>query len=368
MRRAAVVSIWLGLQLGCTTTLFVPAAFDGGASSSGGNGGISGGSNGGKSGSTGSGGRTGSGTGGSGSGMCNRMKLAWDIYKTELVFSVGRNYSMSTAFGNTTRMAAVQQSVRSLVQANQTIVSFGYQDFPSAASCTNGTACCANTDVVYPTLGTSFMSIDQALRMCDLAASMPGCVSQSNARPIGDALNDALNSPFPIFDFRVDDKRDHTMVLIVDGPPGCSSEDPVSSCDSAKFQVSKLNNAPVKTYVVKVGDDAESSNCLQQIAQYGGAPVYMGKDPGQLMQSLTQIVASAAQAACFITLTAPPSDPSRVSLEIRGQRIQPDNGTMNGWSYVGGSTDRIRVQGPPCTQLQDIEDDRDLVVWYGCPP
>ncbi|MEP6655116.1 MAG: hypothetical protein ABJA82_17260, partial [Myxococcales bacterium] len=128
-------------SIDCTEKLWLPAGgMDGGALADASNSG-SGGSGVSRDGSFGPGGRGGSGgvsgaSGGGGgrtgqSGCETLVKLP--LQKTRVVFSVGKNSSMTKPFGNNlTRLGAVQQALESAIMDNFNAVNFGYQDFPGA--------------------------------------------------------------------------------------------------------------------------------------------------------------------------------------------------------------------------------------------
>ncbi len=376
MRRTAVFISCITLGTGCPVEKWsLPGGvIDGGRDATGevsGSGGRTGGP--GTGGVPATGGRGGGlGTGGSGPQPCsNRVKLNWEIEKADLVFSVGRNSSMAAKFGDTTRMSAVQQTLRTLVMASQNAVNFGYQDFPSIGSCSNG-GCCTNSSPVYPSPG-AFGLIDQAMRTCDGLPSMNACVSQSDSRPVGDALRSTIN-PGPSRVFLPDNMRDRYLVLILDGAPVCDAEDPIQSCQTAQQQVSMLIRANINVYVVPVGDDAEMTACLRTIAlqaNNGTATVpftYPARDPAQLMMSMGKIVAKAAAASCVINLLSVPGDPTRVELFIRNHKILPDPSGQNGWSFIPGSPGTIQVHGTSCEELQDVQRTSDIEVWNACAP
>jgi hypothetical protein len=384
MRRSAVILALMTLGTNCTERLLLPGAVaDGGSDvmiqdrpggdSNGKGGNLASG------GGTGQGGRAGTGTGGTtGRPFCdNRTQLGFFIgRRADLLLSVGRDAPMATSFGNGTRMSIVQQTLRALVMANQYAVNFAYQDFPSPEACSDGSACCANSSPVYPNVAT-FTAIDQAMNRCySGAAPMRGCVSPSDSRPIANALHDAINPPqgFPPI-FGPGDLTDRYLVLLVDGAPGCSSENSTQACQTALAQISQLRKAPnfINTYVVPIGDDAQGSDCVRSMALQSSAPgttsnpfIYPGGDTGQLTQSLNQIVAKAAAASCVITLLSVPPDTNRVELDIQNQKVPRDPNGPDGWSFISGSQGKIEVHGSWCQRLQNAQNQGDVEVWLEC--
>jgi hypothetical protein len=373
MRRAAVLMVLLVCGTGCTERLLLPGSQS--------NGGTTGNPDAG-SGSGLAGGR--SGNGGAGGSTCKNRTLIRSMSqpKADLLLLVGRNPSMSTHFvddtsnpsnpTNTTRMTAVQSILDGLVTSYQFTVNFGYLEFPGAGAASCSSACCADAPSVIPPSPFSFAAIDKALRQCDGAPNMFGCVSQSDARPLADTFKSAAG----VF-ASLNSSGEQYAVLLIDGAPACGSEDPSSSCMAAKGQMGAqlLQQDNINLSIVTVGQDAEGVMCLQSIAETSGTAgnPYQARDTSQLLDSLTTIVTGAAQGACKIDLLTAVADPSQVSVTVfdssgMGTLIPKDPSGQNGWKFVSGSSQsRIVVQGPACQTVQKVKP-TDVQVWYGCPP
>lgn len=363
MRRPAIVPAWLFALLvvasiDCTEKLWLPAAgrVDAGAiadantsgsagsdigrdaSSGQGRGqgrGQGGGGGGGTGGTTGGGGRTGQ------SGCQTLVKLP--LQKTRMVFSVGKNSSMTRPFGNNgaTRLSAVQQALGSAIAENFNAVNFGYQDFPGTRPCAAGLGCCSGAFI--PPDSTTPGAIQGQLR-CDQPPFMKGCATPSDSRPIGAALQAAL-SLFP-----ASDGADHQLVLLVDGDPSCSSSEPTQACEAAQVARAQLRNTGmVTTFVVGLGQDAATSGCLAELALEGDHPLVIANDPTQLNDKLREIVNMAAVPSCVIKLM-PTVDPSTIRLFLNEHEEM--RGGSDGWEVVPGPVLKIRVNGNACRVLQ----------------
>lgn len=391
MRRIAVLlALTAALGGACNRPLLLPSDLLDGGTGTGGSGGAttsSGGAPGGSGGRTGLGGMSnGGGFGGGGkpgsggnNGMpefCqSRQRVQREIQRAKVVFALGRNATMATPFGTAgaTRLSAAQQVIRDVVKANQRAVAFGYEDFPAApGACQNGSSCCTNTSTfpAFPSL-FNYGLIDSALMSCDVSSGPSGCVFQSTSRPLADVLRNVLSPPqgAPLLDPL--DTADQRLVLIVDGSPGCSSEDAGVSCSNALKQLSQLR-ARVRIHVIPIGVDvdAESTACLKSIALQGDSEgttaqpfVYRAADPTQLTRSLYDIAADAANAACIIQLIQVPADSRRVSLEIQRQSVPRDQGSGNGWAFAPGSGSTIEVHGAWCDTLKNVTRDDEVTVW-----
>lgn len=389
MRRIAVLlTLTAALGGACNRPLLLPSDVPDGGPGTGGSGGAitgSGGAPGGSGGRPGSGGMSSGGAFGGGGkpagtggnsgmpGFCGEpQQLRSEIQWAKVVFALGRNASMNSSFGNSgaTRLSAAQQAIRAVVSANQRAVAFGYEDFPAAVGgCQNGSSCCANTATVpvFPSL-SNFALIDSALMSCDVSSGPSGCVFQSAARPLADVLRNVLMPPQrpPLLDPL--GTADQRLILMVDGPPGCSMEDMGVSCSNALNQLSQLS-ARVRIHVIPIGVEAEQSACLKSIALQGDPAgttaqpfVYRAADPMQLMQSLFAIVSDVSNAACIIQVFQPPADTRNVSLEIKRATVPRD--LANGWSFVSGSNNTIEVRGSWCEAMKDAAP-REVAV-YNC--
>jgi len=325
----------------------------------------SGGAGGGPGATSGTGGH---GDGGGGRGACTvTTALQFTTPPAELVFVVGRNNSMMSKFGDTTRMTAVQMDVHNVVDSNDSIIDFGYQGFPSFTGCPTGGTCCSSTDDGLQTGPAAKTSIDQVLyHPCDSSGAGTGCVAQTDSRAVSQALSDV----FDLFTSN-DPSSERTVVLILDGPPGCPTEDPGKACGSAQSQANwLLTHLGIKTYVVGVGDQAQGDDCLQQLASQGGTSnAYSALDPSALMKTLTQIV-NVAGITCTVELKVPPPDPNLVQVLVKGKEVHydPTGSTGGGWSYLsfGGSTVRIELHGSACALLSSPS--QLIQVWSGCAP
>jgi hypothetical protein len=283
---------------------------------------------------------------------------------TNLIFIVGRNMSMGTKIGETTRINAVQSALRNLIQPFQNKVNFGYAEFPGTGpgSCSN--TCCGPTNTVT-TQPNSLIAIGQAMDRCDFSQS---CLAPNDARPIAQALMAVptlrgSNSPFS------------TVVLLVDGPPGCPSEDPNQTCQPALDAVSMLKNFSSDLYVVALGQDAQNNKCLRNMAARGtvfpGEPIGIwegSQDPiAMLTTAIQPILDGAAETSCTIDLRSKPAHLDQVSLWVSGAEVPFDPSGRNGWRFQGDSSRRIEVSGRSCEDLRRARP-ADVYALFGCAP
>lgn len=269
------------------------------------------------------------------------MKLP--LQKTRMVFSVGKNSSMTRPFGNNgaTRLSAVQRALELAIADNFNAVNFGYQDFPGTRPCGAGLGCCSGAFI--PPDSTTGGAIQGQLR-CEQPSFMKGCATPSDSRPIGAALHAALSL------FAASDRADHQLVLFVDGDPSCSSSDPTQMCEAAKVARAELRNiGVVTTFVVGLGQEAATSSCLADLALEGDQLLRLANDPPQLNEVVRDIVNTAAIPSCVINLM-PTVDPSTIRLFLNEHEEM--RGGPDGWEVVPGPVLKIRVNGNACRVLQ----------------
>lgn len=372
LTRAALVA--LVAAIGCERTWDLPGQLGGSSgggrimnTGSGGGAAGPGGGSGGLSGSAGKGASGGSSQSGSGGRFPNcGFPLSSNVAIANVLFLVGRNQSMNDPFGDTTRMKGVATAVLNVVTANQQLVNFGYQDFPGTG-CMGSTTCCASMDFPVIPGRNNYKAIEGALA-CEPGPSSSGeaCVRMSDARPVWQALKSLT-----FFATSDGSSNQRYVILVIDGPPGCSTEDAVDSCKRALEQVTTLSaSKDVTPVVVALGDSAPNDPCLSQMALASGVDVFSSPqeatDTKNLTAVLNQIVSRAAPGSCTIDLYMAPTDTRYVSLILDGVVIP--RSMKDGWDFsAANSTTRIQVNGSYCATFQG-RGDKGYRVMQDCPP
>jgi len=323
---------------------------------------------------SGLGGRGDSGTGGSHvGGSCRAVPVQSSPFTADMVFVVGRNASMSTAFDNTIRMTAVQIAVHNAVVNEETFVNFGYQSFPSFTGCPDASMCCASSDDGLDVQPGAMSAIDKVLyRPCDQSQSGggTGCVAATDSRAVFQTLNSITNR----FGSSSDSSNDRYLVLLTDGPPGCPGEDPKQACGAAQGVVSTLammSHGGIKTFVVDVGENVGSDPCLDQLATAGNThmPAFYVDDPPTLANALNQITNVAAITSCTVVVPGG-GEADSLQVFVGGKEVHYEGAGLNGWNIISGgpqSSLRIQLHGSACAFSLGLHDP-SIAVWSGCPP
>jgi len=313
------------------------------------------------------------GTGGK-AATCTTTTVGSDIPKTNMLFLVGRDASMSMRLGGNgndmSRMAAVQSALKTLLEANENAINFGYVGFPSLEDCPNGLVCCVNSSndgYMPPQKGAAFNITGMLMSCPNGPASMMGCTSPNDARPVAQALQTA-NSIL----MGTTGDGDNQVVLIVDGPPGCPTDDPTTKCSAERQAVATLYNRNTKTFVIAIGDDAQNDSCLKQIAGFSSTDPFPVYDSASLMNTLKGAMAVPLAAACTVEVNQNIYGPGQLSLRLsdHNQDLQIpfiDGHQPDGWSSLGSSYTRLRINGMYCDMLQKSPSLK-VDVKGGCPP
>lgn len=286
--------------------------------------------------------------------------------KVYTIVSFDRSSSMSTPFGEGTRLSVGQQALREAIRPYQNAVRFGYNEFPgNTTTCTAALGCCAG-NVLIPVEGNAD-SIERKMADCE---NRPGtCITAATA-PIAEALTRCRSA------FANTSSGDRYILLVTDSEPSCPrGRDMMSACEDASSEAGDLNNnSSIKTIVVGVGDEVAHSDCLNDIASAGGAPrpgnpmqqFYPARDSTSLKTYIGEIIRNMAKRTCQLDVLEIPDDPERVSLYFAGREIPRDRANRNGWNFDGAI--KITVYGAHCEMLQSGRiPDREIKLVSACP-
>jgi hypothetical protein len=343
---ASLVALALGVSCRQTVVLDEAAGIDGGGGTAG----------------TKDGGGGGGGTGGTGS--CDSITGVPRL--PELMIVLDHSNAMNPPFGsnNLSRLSAMQTEIQRVVERYQSLVWFGYEEFPTSdpTSCSNASGCCAGQPTP-PSAGID--ALERALTACSSGMSgTDGCAYPFDQRPMADALAQISRMFTPS-----NANGHHRYVLLVTGgDASCGSSTGNMACNDAMNQASTLLiNSSVRTFVLGIGNDVSSSNCLDDIAQAGGEPVggrspfyYQATTQTDLDRDIGNIVGQqVAEDACLIIdLSSPAGDPSKVQVQIGDNfgnwtTVPPDK--FNGWDFRSGSNQQITLNGQWCTALTAMQ-------------
>lgn len=281
---------------------------------------------------------------------------------TDVMLVVARNSTMSSPFGNLTRIGAVQKVIRDAIAAYPDALNFGYLDFPELQDPSCAAGCCVGS-AVAPSPQTA-QQIGQALAPCDQGISTAGCVSTNDNRPMVAAFGAVLDS-FSRTVHGVPSSGARSVILFADNGPGCGGDSPPKACADLRDEVVMLAQQArtITTYVIPVGQDV---SCLNNIATVGSAAF----DLGDLTSQLTNALRELAKPYCSISLSQEPRNRSNVRILVDGVPLpRDDTGSGNGWSFHPGSSVLIDVRGASCDALQHVRayaEDVDVQEQFGC--
>jgi hypothetical protein len=250
------------------------------------------------------------------------------------------------ALDRSTGMGAAVDVAREALDLNATryqkVVRFGYVEFPGAGTICTQCGSCAST-ISRPSANLEGFSF--ALHACD--ATNPACPDSSQRGTIA-----ALSSCQLVFGSP--DRMRRFVLLISNGRPDCGSNQN-SGCMSAQGPIGQLLSVNVNTIVVAPGQlDADTSQCLQDLATAGGARsnFHPTQDATDLSFALGDITRAIALNACELELETPIVDPDRTALFWKNMPIPRLHNGNDGWELMRNGFEII-LHGQWCDHLVD---------------
>jgi len=292
-----------------------------------------------------------------GFGQCGQVYFT--PHTPDVILMVDRSTAMQVPFGNSsTRFVAAQTTLKGLVPANPA-VHFGYGQFPSPNGCGQGPGssdgCCAGD--IYRPSSNSLMAFDRFIQGCDRAP----CVSTQ--RPIGDALMHCRIAYDQL------DQNVKYVLLVIGGDPNCTN-DATTACSDAQGEAAKLSNAGIPTFVVAVGDELASDDCLNNLAVAGNRPLggsqsyYLATTPSDLTSALSNIIHKMARDACTFDLGFNSGGTDKLMVFFHNNPVNHDSG--NGWDFDNGNMFRITLYGDACDSfINSGADPQSIVIESG---
>jgi len=286
-----------------------------------------------------------------------KVNVRVDPRKTEVIVALDRSASMSAPFGATSisEVEAALEALGAAAERYQTLVQFGFVEFPGTRfGCTDTQGCCSGE--VDGFFGDPVSFVSEA-RRCDFP--MPGCVS-SFERPTKAALDTCKEA----YVQRGATNHSQYVLLVTDGEPTTCSGG--SSGCTASTTAGNLRAIDVKTLVVVLGNVPEH-DCLRNIALSGDADTgrdpfyYSATSPETLKTAIMTIIGSAARDACQLEVKDPIDDPNHVALFWSDALVA--RGNPQGWEFDKNQS-WITLRGAACDAL--LEGPRSELVVYEC--
>jgi hypothetical protein len=156
------------------------------------------------------------------------------------------------------------------------------------------------------------------------------------------------------------------MVLVTDGIPNCSDEDPATTIKA----IADAAAAGFQTFVIGIGNALGADiPTLDKMAVAGGKPragmprFYPAANRAELNAALASITVSIT--TCVFPLAAPPLDPDYVGVTVDARLIPRDPSHAQGWDYTRNGT-AVEIFGSECTDLRSGAA-MTVGVHFGCP-
>ena len=156
------------------------------------------------------------------------------------------------------------------------------------------------------------------------------------------------------------------IVLVTDGIPSCSDEDPATTIKA----IADAAATGFPTFVIGIGDeDASDMEALDSMALAGGKPraamprFYPAANRAELDAVLEAIAVSIT--TCVFPLAARPLDPEYVGVTVDSALVPRDPSHLQGWDYTLNGM-AVEIFGSVCTDLKNGAA-TSVGVHFGCP-
>jgi hypothetical protein len=282
---------------------------------------------------------------------------------SEAIFALDRSMGMMSAkLSDTTAFAAARDAIDQYASLYQTVISFGYVEFPADPYvfnyCTGSMQqqICCSSPLSQPSM--NFSLFHDAFTACDAAPPAQYCSMGNYQRPSVPALTSCYSS----FIQRSNHNKRYVL-LITNGAPDCGTNSG-SGCTDASMVASQLSMVKARTHVFVPGQiDSGTTDCLGKIAQQGGAttppyyhPSTTAADLGDDIGGVTRVI---AMDACRLDLppsARPLSSADGLALVWKDMQIPyADRTSYDGWDIPGnGNGFTIELSGSWCERW--IED------------
>ena len=264
----------------------------------------------------------------------------------EMIIALDRSTSMQQhPFDGMTRLQAAQAAIGKATKDHDGI-QFGLTLFPWP-SCGGGASCCAGDT----------NPLDNLESQVNCSNADGGCPSFGSDSP----SNFALRRCYEYFTKELPSKKAtiRFVLLITDKDPACSADasSGFSLCGPAIDAAKQLGQFGVQTFVVSLGSDANSTTCLQSIAELNASALYFAGDTQffwvpnqqQLGQQIDSIMTKVGKNLCRFTLVGQPSGqplgPDQVQVEVNGKNVPRD-----GYRF-DQNPNSLEILGDSCTDL-----------------
>jgi hypothetical protein len=284
-----------------------------------------------------------------GGALCPGMPIMITPQSPKVMVVLDRSDGMTGRFADSTPLAAARDALDQYSTRYQSVVWFGYSDFPGTMPC-GAQACCIGSNFIQP--GPKLQSFSMALHACDVGQT---CATPTGSqRPTLQAL-----SSIATFTFNQSDPLGRYVLLITNGRPDCASSGPgPGSCGdggNTVNAVTQLWGKNVLTYLVAPGQpDQETMQCLRDLAVAGGTisqPSYFhaSQDPPDLNGEIGDIIREIARDACTLDSEGMRIDPTEAALVWKDMQSVPRGGN-SGWDITDNGYS-ITLRGQWCDQL-----------------
>jgi hypothetical protein len=297
--------------------------------------------------------------------------LPFKMKTPEVIVALDRSSGMNQPMGGgMTELSAALTTLVPKVQSYQSLIRFGFIDFPDNLDSCPDSCCVSELYTPPPDPGMSNTGpLETAAYACNMSG--PGGNGMNNLNCPTDnprPTEVALEACAAYYQNGPQTSPRYVLLLTNGEPSGSCGGDAKGDCQDSEDQVIALSALNVQTMIVDLGEQQNFGDCLHNLAPQpgaGGETHYYFPGANGLADSLKTIADGIAGDACHLVLTTTPSDPSLVSVSYNFTPIAHDS--TNGWSFEKGSPVNIVLNGASCQNLIGNPPRMfGLQIFYGC--
>jgi hypothetical protein len=276
----------------------------------------------------------------------------------EVIILLDRSLAMQQSFGSSTKLGAVQDSLRTAISTYQSSIRFGFIEYPGPNSQTDcdDKSCCANKVQVKPGLNSlrdmeGWMRCETSSYPCPIPTTDTplhfGLASISNSMILGNSFEYSRSQ------WNSSDNSQY-IFLFAAADAACSGKNSV--CSDALNQVKNLASLDIRIITFTIGWIPSASSCMAKIIQATPSSNSFKKffsieKEADLNTLFEFLLTSLSRESCELKLEDPVNRPGQLVVTFDDIPIARD--LANGWFLNSNQhASSIRFYGQACDALR----------------
>lgn len=275
----------------------------------------------------------------------------------EVMILLDRSSAMQQNLGTSTRLAVIQESLRTAIDTYQTAIRFGFIEYPGPSSQTDcgDKSCCANKVQVETRLN-NLGKMEDWIR-CE-ASSYP-CPKQTTDTPLHLGLASISSNLRTGDSFDLSQNQwnasDHSRLIFLFAAADANCAGKNSICDDALAQVQALKFLDIGLITFTLGWVPPANSCIAKVIQTSGSSnlfkkAYVIEKESELPTLLELLLNTLSRESCELKLEETVNRPGQLIITFNDTEIARD--PVNGWAISQRSTS-IQFFGRACDTLRN---------------